>query len=300
VKERPWLVTGATGLLGGEVTARLRAYGKEVVGVGSADLDITHEAAVRRQLTSLVPAVVVNCAAWTAVDDAESQEERALAVNGAGPAHLAAACAATGARLLHVSTDYVFDGRSPHPCTEDAPTGPRTAYGRTKLAGEQAVLTILPHAGWVVRTGWLYGAGGANFVRTMIRLEHTRDTIDVVNDQYGQPTWTADLADRLVALGSTTLTGHPAPSGVYHGTSAGRTTWYELARAVFTLLGADPDRIRPVTTAGLARPAARPAYSVLGHDRWRTAGLEPLRNWRTALAEAFPHLLAAERVIERT
>lgn len=289
-----WLITGAGGMLGKDLLARLAADGEQSVGLARGDLDITDPEAVHEAVAEHQPDVVVNCAAWTAVDDAETQEAEALRINGDGPRNLAAACAKTGARLLQVSTDYVFagDGTSPYP--EDAPTAPRSAYGRTKLAGEQAVLTALPDAGHVVRTAWLYGAGGGNFVRTMIKLESVKDTLDVVDDQRGQPTWTVDLADRLVRLGRAALAG-TAPAGVHHGTSGGETTWFGLTREIFRLLGADPERVRPTTSAAFVRPAPRPAYSVLGHDRWTAVGIEPIRDWREALHEAFPALLAAER-----
>ncbi|MFF4982756.1 dTDP-4-dehydrorhamnose reductase [Streptomyces sp. NPDC001046] len=281
-------------MLGRDLLARLAAEGVRSVGLTRGDLDVTDEEAVRRAVAAHRPDVVVNCAAWTAVDDAETREADALRINGDGPGNLAAACAGTGARLLQVSTDYVFAGDSGSPYPEQAPTGPRSAYGRTKLAGEQAVLAALPDAGYVVRTAWLYGAGGGNFVRTMIRLEGVKDTLDVVDDQRGQPTWTVDLADRLVRLGLGALAG-AAPAGIYHGTSGGETTWFGLTREIFRLLGADPDRVRPTTSAAYVRPAPRPAYSVLGHDRWSAAGIEPIRHWREALHEAFPALLAAER-----
>jgi dTDP-4-dehydrorhamnose reductase len=291
---RTWLVTGAGGMLAQDVLARLAAAGIPAVGAARAELDITDPASVSAALAAHRPAVVVNCAAWTAVDDAESREDEALRINGDGVRHLAEACAETGAVLLQVSTDYVFAGDAEKPYAEDAPTGPRSAYGRTKLAGEEAVLTGLPETGYVVRTAWLYGAGGGNFVRTMIKLEGVKDTLDVVDDQRGQPTWTADLADRLVRLGQGALAG-TAPAGVYHGTSGGETTWYGFTRAIFEELGTDPERVRPTTSAAFVRPAPRPAYSVLGHDRWAAAGIEPIRDWRAALAEAFPAVLAAER-----
>lgn len=289
-----WLVTGAGGMLGRDLTTALAREDAAVVAADRAALDIADPARVREAFATHRPAVVVNCAAWTAVDDAESREEAALRVNGTGPAVLAASCREHGSVLLHVSTDYVFAGDAVLPYAEDAPTAPRSAYGRTKLAGERAVLETLPDTGHVVRTAWLYGAGGANFVRTMIRLEGVKDTLDVVDDQRGQPTWTGDLADRLVRLGRAALDG-AAPAGVYHGTNGGGTTWYGLAREVFRLLGADPDRVRPTSSAAFARPAPRPAYSVLAHDRLAAAGIEPLRDWRTAIGEAFPALLAAER-----
>ncbi|WP_329228789.1 dTDP-4-dehydrorhamnose reductase [Streptomyces sp. NBC_01460] len=287
-----WLVTGAGGMLGQDVLARLARDGESTVGLDRKALDITDAADVRRAVEERDPAVIVNCAAWTAVDDAEAQEAEALRINGDGPRLLAEICAERGIVLLQVSTDYVFDGTAGKPYGEDAPTAPRSAYGRTKLAGEQAVLSLLPGTGYVVRTAWLYGAGGGNFARTMIKLEGVKDTLDVVDDQLGQPTWTVDLADRLVRLGQGALAG-TAPAGVYHGTSSGETTWFGYTRAVFELLGADPERVRPTTSAAFARPAPRPAYSVLGHDRWASAGIEPIRDWREALAEAFPDLRGA-------
>lgn len=289
-----WLITGGAGMLAQDVRARLAADGVDAVVLSRKELDITDAASVADAFAAHRPAVVVNCAAWTAVDDAEEHEAAALAVNGDGPRHLAAAAAANGAVLLQVSTDYVFAGDGTAPYPEDAPTGPIGAYGRTKLAGERAVLELLPDTGYVVRTAWLYGAGGGNFVRTMIKLEGVKDTLDVVDDQRGQPTWTGDLADRLVLLGRAALAG-TAPAGVYHGTSAGETTWFGLTREIFRLLGADPERVRPTTSAAFKRPAPRPAYSVLGHDRWKEAGIEEIRDWREALAEAFPALVAAER-----
>lgn len=284
---RNWLVTGAGGMLARDLVPHLARAGLPVTGVGRRELDIVDAAAVRDAFAAYRPAVVVNCAAFTAVDDAEEREEDALAVNGMGPRWLAEQCAASGAVLLQISTDYVFDGRADRPYREDAATGPRCAYGRTKLAGERAVLEICPERGYVVRTGWLYGAAGHNFVRTMIRAQRQRETLDVVDDQHGQPTWTADLADRLAALGIAALDG-AAPPGVYHGTSAGQTTWYDFAREIFRLLGADPVRIRPISSERFASRTPRPAYSVLSHDRWAMAGLAPIRDWRRALVDAFP------------
>jgi len=284
---RTWLVTGAGGMLGQDVLARLAQSGERYVALDRKALDLTDADAVSAALEEHRPAVVVNCAAWTAVDDAETREDEALAINGDGPRHLAEACARTGAVLLHVSTDYVFAGDATTPYAEDAPTAPRSAYGRTKLAGEQAVLAA--ERGYVVRTAWLYGTGGPNFVKTMIKLEGIKDTLDVVDDQRGQPTWSADLAGLLVELGLGALAG-TAPAGVYHGTNSGETTWHGFTQEIFRLLGADPDRVRPTTSEAFVRPAPRPAYSVLGHGRFAEAGIEPLRDWRTALTEAFPEI----------
>ena len=285
-----WLISGAGGMLGTDLVAALASRGEPVTGMDRAGLDVTDAAAVSDAVARGRPDVVVNCAAWTAVDDAEASEERALAVNAGGAANLAAACAGLGTRLIQVSTDYVFAGKAGRPYAEHDVPAPRTAYGRTKLAGEQAVLSRLPGAGYVVRTAWLYGAHGPNFVRTMIRLEGQRPTVDVVDDQYGQPTWTADVAQQVIAL-----VHSAAAPGVYHATSSGQTTWCGLAREVFALLGADPSRVRPIPGSALPRPAPRPAYSVLGHDSWTGPGLAPIGEWRTALHRAFPGLLATHR-----
>lgn len=281
-----WLVTGSRGMLGCDLTALLEAGGTAVTGLARRDLDVTDGAAVSAAVKELRPDVVVNCAAWTAVDLAEGQEADALATNGDGAANLAAACAATGARLVQLSTDYVFDGTASRPYAETDAVAPASAYGRTKLAGEESVRDLLPEAGYVVRTAWLYGAHGPNFVRTMMRLERTQEEVAVVDDQRGQPTWTAAVAHQIVGLMSS-----GAPAGVYHATCSGETTWFGLAREVFSLLGADPLRVKPMTTSMMARPAPRPAYSVLGHDGWASAGLPPLGDWRTVLHEAFPALV---------
>ncbi|MEU6414820.1 dTDP-4-dehydrorhamnose reductase [Microbispora sp. NPDC046933] len=278
-----WMVTGARGMLGADVMAALsRAPGEEDATGFGRDLDVTDGGAVEDALDALAPDVVVNCAAWTDVDGAETHPDEAVEVNGRAVEGLALACAKRGARLVHISTDYVFDGQGREPYGEDAPVGPVNAYGRSKLAGERAALA---HGHTVVRTAWLYGARGRSFPATMIRLAAERETVAVVTDQTGQPTWSADLAARLVELGRS-----GAPGGVYHGTNAGRATWHDLAREVFTLLGADPGRVVPTTSAAFARPAPRPAWSVLGHDRWALAGLPPMRHWREALRAAWPYL----------
>lgn len=279
-----WLVTGAGGMLGVDLVERLRSEGERVIALARRDLDVCDAAAVAAAVEGHRPAVVVNCAAWTRVDDAESQERAALAVNGTAVRGLASACDTVGAVLVQPSTDYVFDGRAAAPYAETAGTAPINAYGRSKLAGERAVLE--GGSGYVVRTAWLYGAHGGNFVRTMVRLAAEREHLDVVDDQVGQPTWTRDLAERIVAL-----VRSGAPGGIYHGTNSGSTTWCGLAREIFTLLGLDPGRVRPTTSDRFPRPAPRPAYSVLGHQGWAAAGLPPMRPWEEALRDAWPALL---------
>jgi dTDP-4-dehydrorhamnose reductase len=293
-----WLVTGAAGMLGRDLTDLLQARGEEFTPLARVDLDITDPAAVGKAVSVIKPDVVVNCAAWTAVDAAEEHEEAAFAINAGGAVNLAAACASVGALLVHPSTDYVFDGDASVPYAEDAPTAPSGAYGRTKLAGEQAVRAALPDASYVVRTAWLYGAHGKNFVKTMLRLARNGTSPGVVADQHGQPTWTADVAAQIYAL-----IEKSAPAGTYHATSSGQTTWFGFAEEVFTLFqgqgenqdeGPERQRLtpRPITTADYPTPAKRPAYSVLGHDAWHAAGISPISDWKDALKRAFPALLA--------
>ncbi|MFF5210340.1 dTDP-4-dehydrorhamnose reductase [Streptosporangium sp. NPDC000396] len=276
-----WLITGASGMLATELLGRLKAEGEAAIAFGRDELDLRDAPAVHHLVSACRPDIVVNCAAWTAVDDAETREAEALAVNGHGVRALAEACGRLGARMIQPSTDYVFDGTALNPYPEDAPTCPVNAYGRTKLAGERAVLEVLPDTGYVVRTAWLYGATGKNFVRTIAGIEKARETLDVVDDQLGQPTWVGDLAGWITELGRA-----DAPPGVYHATNSGQTSWYGFAREIFTLIGADPERISPVSSKEFPRPAPRPAYSVLGHDRWSRAGLSPMRDWREALRES--------------
>jgi dTDP-4-dehydrorhamnose reductase len=280
VAAQRWLITGAGGQLGTDVRAALT--GRDVRALGHADLDIADPAAVTRLVEDFAPDVVINAAAYTAVDAAESDEDAAYRVNAAGPAVLASVLAKHGGRLVQVSTDYVFAGEASEPYEVDDPTAPKSAYGRTKLAGELAVRELLPHASYIVRTAWVYGATGPNFVKTMARLERERDTLSVVDDQRGSPTWSADLAAALVELSDSA-----APPGAYHCTSGGDTTWFGLARAIFEELGADPERVLPTTTDAFPRPAPRPPYSVLSDAAWRAEGLAPMPHWREALHTAF-------------
>ena len=283
-----WLVTGARGQLGLDLQAALAARGEEAVtALGRAELDLTDEAHVRAMLRGWLAAaeaagrrpIVINAAAWTADDDAETREAEALVVNGAAPGWLAQELAdhrGGPARLVHVSTDYVFDGTATRPYRVDDAPAPRTAYGRTKLAGERAVAAAGGDA-VVVRTAWVYGAHGTNFLKTMLRLERERPELSVVADQAGTPTWTHDLAAGLLAAA-----GSPV-QGLLHATNAGATTWFGFARRIFELTGADPERVRPTDTASFPRPAPRPAYSVLDPGSWRAAGLPELPPWEQAL-----------------
>ena len=273
-----WAILGSAGMLGQDFMAAL--HGEHVKGFDRSEFDITNLESTKSIVNDFD--VVVNCAAWTAVDDAESNEPAALAINGEGPRNVAIACAETGAKLIQISTDYVFPGDAKSPYAEDAETGPKSAYGRTKLAGEIAVREVLPDSHYIVRTAWLYGAHGPNFVKTMQSLEQSRETISVVNDQFGQPTWTVDLVNQIIEM-----VEKDAPSGTYHGTSSGETSWFGFTQKVFEEIGADPQRVLPTTTEAFPRPAPRPAYSVLGLDKWALLGMNPIRNWEAAIDDAF-------------
>lgn len=282
------LVTGSKGQLGTELVALLGERGTPVMGVDRPGVDISQPGSVGTAFALFQPTVVINCAAWTAVDEAETDEAAALLANGVGPRVVAEACREAGAWMVQISTDYVFAGDATRPYGEHDAPGPMTAYGRTKLAGELAVQEVLPDAHHIVRTAWLYGTHGGNFARTMLRLMAERETVAVVTDQVGQPTYARDLARQLITL----IDAQP-PAGIFHGTNAGVASWFEFAQAVFAGAGADPARVLPTDSASFVRPAPRPAYSVLGHDAWAAAGLAPMRDWREALAAAFADGLSA-------
>jgi dTDP-4-dehydrorhamnose reductase len=271
-----YVILGSGGMLGHDLVRQLE--GREVSALTRAEVDVTDATAVRRAIAGAH--AVINAAAYTQVDDAEAHEDEALAVNGVAAGIAAAAAAAAGAKFVQLSTDYVFDGRATEPYPEDAPRHPLGAYGRTKAEGEVRVLAAHPGA-YIVRTAWLYGRHGSNFARTMLSLAAGRDTVSVVTDQVGQPTWTRDLAGWIVGL-----LDADAPAGVYHGTNSGSASWFDFARQVFTEAGLDPARVLPTTAAEFVRPAPRPAYSVLGHDAWAAAGLATPRAWSEALSAA--------------
>lgn len=289
------LVPGGNGQLGRELA--LRASDTiSVVAPGSAELDITNAGAVVEAVKTLVESarvtgarpVLVNAAAYNAVDAAEADSAPAFAVNGEGPRLLAAACAAHQVPLIHISTDYVFAGDRPdqRPYEADDVPRPLSAYGASKRAGEVAVLGSGAD-GWVVRTSWVYGAYGKNFVKTMARLAGEHPTVSVVDDQYGSPTWTSDLASALIELADRVSGDNPPTQRVLHCTGSGEATWYQFAAAVFTELGHDADRVIPCKTEEMRRPAPRPMYSVLSDKAWREAGLTPMPSWREALSKAF-------------
>jgi dTDP-4-dehydrorhamnose reductase len=271
-------VVGAGGMLGTDLMHALSD--RDATALTRTELDVTDRAAALEVLSGYD--VIINTSAYTRVDDAETDEANAHLVNAVGPHNLALASAKHGSRLVQLSTDYVFDGTATEAYPEDTARNPVSAYGRTKAAGELLALEHNPGRTAIVRTAWLYGQHGSSFPRTMLKLAADRETLDVVNDQRGQPTWTGDLAAQLVRLVDSEI-----PAGIFHGTNAGEATWFDLAQAVFVAAGLDPDRVKPTDSSAFKRPAPRPSFSVLGHQAWLDAGIEPMRDWKQALRAAF-------------
>ncbi len=280
------LVTGARGQVGTELVARFEADGRhEVVGFDHSSLDVGDRASVLGAIGSVRPDAIVHPAAWTAVDACEGDPERAWRVNALGPRHVAEGARLVGAHLVHLSTDYVFDGTKAAPYVEWDEPSPRSVYGATKLAGEREVLAGSPGS-TVVRTSWVCGAHGANMVKTILRLAGEHDTLSFVDDQRGHPTFADDLAAAIHLL---VVERRP---GVFHLTNQGAVSWYEFAQAVLEAAGLDPDRVKPVSTAELQppRPAPRPANSVLDNAAWRLSGLATTADFREPLARLVAQL----------
>ena len=255
----------------------------------SKDLDITQGPIVRELVSELSPKVMINCAAWTDVDGAETNELEASRVNGDGAENLALAAKNCGAKLIHISTDYVFSGESQSPWQIGDAINPQSAYGRTKADGEIRVRGLYPEHSSIVRAAWLYSPWGKNFAKTMTRLAMNGVAeVRVVNDQIGQPTSARDLANQLIELGLS-----DSPSGIYHGTNSGEATWFEFAREIFRLLEEDANRVIPISSSEYLSPTKRPSYSVLSHAVWAKTKIDPMRDWRIALEEAMPAIISA-------
>ena len=289
-----WLITGGSGQLGIAVSEELDKHGISFKAWSSKDVDITRSSKVSEDIEKLSPTVIINSAAWTDVDGAESNEQSAFRVNSDGAENIAIAAKKCFAKLIHVSTDYVFSGDNQTPWQVLDQINPQSAYGRTKAEGESRVLEEYSQNSSIVRTAWLYSSWGKNFAKTMTKLALKGDgEVRVVNDQVGQPTSAIDLAKQLVELGlSTSL------AGIYHGTNSGQATWFEFAQEIFKLSGADVGRVTPVSSSEYPRPAKRPSYSVLSHDAWANTTVKPMRDWRIALAEAMPSIISTVRTEE--
>jgi dTDP-4-dehydrorhamnose reductase len=279
-------LVGANGMLARKVRELVPEH-YELHGFDLPDFDVTDRDCVTTVLGTLAPNVIINCAAYTNVDGAETAEAQALKINGAGPGHLALAAKQLGATLLHVSTDYVFDGVKSRPYTEDDAVAPASAYGRTKLAGERAIVDSGLTDYYLIRTSWLYGPGGRNFVETVVRLATEREELRIVSDQIGSPTYTADLAGAMFALLSAGASR--APYGIYHYANEGQASWYDFASAVVMLmrqqgLPVKAQKVVPIRTDEYPLPATRPAYSVFSKDKFKGATGAVVPDWRESLA----------------
>ena len=272
------IVTGANGQLGQELVnlPGLEQSGIAILGFARGGLDVTNLQSCREAVKSYQPDAVIHCAAYTAVDKAETEREQAFLINAEGTRNIALAAKEFGAKLICVSTDYVFEGTASQPYAERDETKPRTVYGKSKLAGEQEALAVGGRV-FIVRTSWVYGKYGRNFVQTIIELAQTRDQIQVVTDQLGSPTYTLDLAAFLIQLAQTDK------YGIYHATGSGVCSWYQFAQAIIEEKGLKRVELLPCTTADFPRPAPRPAYSVLKHGEIQRQGFKDLRHWRAAL-----------------
>ena len=289
-----WLITGGSGQLGIAVSQELDKHGIAFDAWSSKDLDITQCSTVSKAIEKLSPKVIINCAAWTDVDGAEGNELAAAKINSLGAGNLALSAKLCSAKLIHVSTDYVFSGESQSPWQTSDEIKPQSAYGRTKAEGESRVLARYAENSFIVRTAWLYSPWGKNFAKTMTKMAIKGDgEVRVVNDQVGQPTSAVDLAKQLVELGQST-----SPAGIYHGTNSGQATWFEFAQEIFKLAGTDVGRVTPVSSSEFPRPAKRPSYSVLSHDAWASTAVKPMRDWRIALADAMPSIISAVKAEE--
>jgi dTDP-4-dehydrorhamnose reductase len=289
IKEMKWLILGGDGQLGRAMSVELAKNKAEYISLGRLQLDITNQQAIESIFEKNLPDVVLNAAAWTNVDSAETSEDEARLINAYGPQLLAEACSKINAKLVHISTDYVFSGISDIPWSENSEVAPVSAYGRTKAAGERAVSETYPNSSYIVRTAWLYSPWGKNFVKTLIKLALTGSgNVEVVSDQIGQPTSAVDLVRQIRLM----VIENVSP-GIYHGTNSGQASWFELAQEIFKLAEEDSGRVLAVNSTYFSRPAKRPAYSVLGGNHWMEEGLSPMRTWKEALAEAFPEIVLA-------
>lgn len=283
-----WLIFGGDGQLGRSLQTQLELHDMAYTTLARREVDITRMNEVNAAVTSVSPSVIVNTAAWTAVDAAEDHEDEAYHVNCLGAGNVAVVAAAHNATLVHISTDYVFSGQSSVPFREDDDTAPVSAYGRTKRAGESAVQLAHPNGARIVRTAWLYSEFGHNFAKTMVRKALAEQPVRVVNDQRGQPTLATDLGSHLVDL-----VAADAPSGIYHGTNSGECTWYDFATEIFRLAGSDPSLVTAVPSSEYPTKATRPSYSVLSHANTVRAHVAPMRPWLEALTEAMPYIIAS-------
>jgi dTDP-4-dehydrorhamnose reductase len=283
-----WLIVGANGQLGRCLCDSLLTLGIEFLAMSRREIDVTDEKQIVDYFKSNVFSTIVNCAAWTAVDDAEDHKADAFRVNYEGPKNLATAAHRSRSRLIHISTDYVFSGDATHPYEIDTPTSPSNAYGETKLKGDSAVLTIGNGLFPIIRTAWLYSRYGKNFAKTMATRAIQGLPVRVVDDQLGQPTSAIDLSRLIIEAALM-----PKPPSIIHGTNSGNATWFEFAQEIYSLLGASKELVTPVSSSEFPTRASRPKYSVLGHKAFPDNGLQEMQDWKLALKDEIEEIREA-------
>lgn len=282
-----WIVTGSSGQLGSVISKELTSNGIYCHEWNRSNINLLDHKAVSTRIREIEPRVIINCAAWTNVNSAESNIAQASLVNSNVPAILAKASKEVGAKFVQVSTDYVFSGESNKPYSIFHPVKPINVYGKTKAAGEKYTLEIYPEGSYVFRTAWLYGPTGINFCKTLL-LNHISNLnqIKVVNDQIGQPTYTLDLAKQII----TTILKDLNP-GIYHATNGGQASWFEFAQEVFRVAGQDPSRVTPINSEQFNSIVKRPKYSVLSNESWYKTEIAPMQHWKSAVKTAVPLIM---------
>jgi dTDP-4-dehydrorhamnose reductase len=280
------LLLGGSGILGSEVLIQLQQGNVDYVAPKSSDLDVRNKDNLESYISEFKPNWIINCSAWTNVDGAEDSFEAALELNAVAVKNIGDLAKEFGCRVVHISTDYVFDGESSQPYGEDAPVNPVNRYGQSKLQGENVLLEVLPESAYVIRTSWLYGASGKNFVKTMAKKALHNGSAKVVDDQEGSPTSARDLATGIIDL----LQNHPKP-GIYHYSNTGSCTWFGLAQSIYKKVGANSNLVSPISSSALELKAKRPKYSLLSKDKWKSTGFPEIPNWESSLETLLPEIL---------
>ena len=280
------LLLGGSGILGSEVLIQLQQRNIDYVAPTTSDLDVKDKDNLERYFSEFKPNWIINCSAWTNVDAAEDSFEAALELNAGAVKNIADLANKFGCRVIHISTDYVFDGASSEPYREDAAVNPVNKYGQSKLRGEIDLLEVLPESAYVIRTSWLYGASGKSFVKTIAKKALHNETAKVVDDQEGSPTSAQDLAKGIIEL----IERKPQP-GIYHYSNMGSCTWFELAQGIYKKVGADSKLVSPISSSTLDLKAKRPKYSLLSKEKWKSAGLSEIPNWESSLETLLPEII---------
>jgi dTDP-4-dehydrorhamnose reductase len=287
-------LVGGSGILGTEVLALLKSENFVHVAPQSTELDIRDVGVLESYISDFKPDWVINCSAWTNVEGAEDSFEAALELNESAVRNIAELANKYGYRVIHISTDYVFDGESSEPYGEESPVNPINKYGESKLLGEEALVKALPETGYIIRTSWLYGKSGKSFVKTMAKKAIHGESAKVVDDQEGSPTSARDLSIGILSL----ISSQPTP-GIYHYSNSGSCTWFELARSIYELAGASSTLIEPIHSSSLSMKAKRPRYSLLSKEKWSTARLAEIPRWESSLESILPEILIAIRESEK-